>query len=138
MPQQQQSKLIVAESPLSLQNEIWRFFKRYKKSIYLNDERSHLLYTSSFFKYFPNTTTRLLSSDGNKNIVNLLLPWGRYIGSRWASVSWKPSLYTHILYPRSVSSGRVHIYLDIGKWQWKDFLHQIQSYWVSMDIGYTV
>lgn len=81
------------------------FFKRYKKSIYLNDERSHLLYISSFFKYFPDTTTRLLSSDGNKNIVNLLLPWGRYIERRWVSVSWKPSLYTHthiLLYPRSV------------------------------------
>lgn len=96
-PQQRQSKLIVAESPLSLRNEIWRFFKRYKKSIYLNDERSHLLYISSFFKYFPNTTTRLLSSDGNKNIVNLLLPWGHYIERRWVSVSWNP-LYTHTYY----------------------------------------
>lgn len=73
------------------------FFKRYKKSIYLNDERSHLLYISSFFKYSPNTTTRLLSSDGNKNIVNLLLPWGHYIERRWVSVSWNP-LYTHTYY----------------------------------------
>jgi len=94
----------VAESPLSLQNEIWRFFKRYKKSIYLNDERSHLLYISSFFKYFPNTTTRLLSSDGNKNIVNVLLPWGRYIETRWVSRECimetlsVHTYYIHVLY----------------------------------------
>jgi len=85
----------VAESPLSPRNEIWRFFFFFRNVIYVYTyiyiyvckahiyerrcDRSHLLYISSFFKYFPNTTTRLLSSNGNKNIVNLLLPRGRRV-----------------------------------------------------------
>lgn len=102
---QQQSKLIVAESPLS-RNEIWYFFlrERYIKSPCIRTTRKiPPTYISSFFffiiiiKYFPDTTARLLSSDGNKNIVNLLLPRGRFDGRELSErgVSRKPSLYTY-------------------------------------------